>query len=172
MNINIIWFICLIINQIKKIPIIEWLKESRAHVIYIAKRFAVDDIAIEQFIQFMKGKSSAKAIIPLAILNTTLQLAVSDILNKKTTVLSVLKIRHCLKLTKKLPSKTDMPTLVAHHLGIEFPWITKINRRTKVEENITENEDMADATAVAICRAKTINNPIKPRKKTARKKKG
>jgi hypothetical protein len=108
----------------------------------------------------MKGSSSANTVIPLAILNMTLRLAIRDI-GITPEALNVLKIRHTLKLTKVLPKKEDIPELVAQHLGIPYPWLYKINRRTKQQQILEESYDVADSIAVALTWAKLQTVPKK-----------
>lgn len=65
---------------------------------------------------------------------------------------NVMTIRHGLKLTKDLPKKEDMPTLVAQHLGITFPY--EYNKLGNVK---VESMDKADGMAVALYQALSLS---------------
>lgn len=121
-------------------------------------------IALEDIVLFMKGFSTAKTITALAVLNRTVGLAIYDTCGKPPHLLNVMKIRHTIKKDKELPSKEDIPELVAFHLGIEFPWIYKVNKKTGEKEKIKENNDIADGIAVALAFIK-INTELKKPKK-------
>lgn len=158
----------------KSIDIIDMLLKARTHICKIAKQYNIDEFVIEDYIRFMKGSSSAATVIPLAILNMTLRLSIIDQFNIKPESLNVLKIRHKLKLTKELPTKEDIPNLVATHLKIEYPWLYKIDKRTKkpVLHKVTkkpvvqtESYDIADAIAVALAFVKLKESPKKSRVK-------
>lgn len=146
------------------------LRNTKAHVLSLIDGYSVDQLAIEEFIQFLKGGSGAKTIIPLALMNRTLCLGYYEKYNKLPDILSVLKIRHTLKRSKQLPKKEDMPDLVASYLAIDFPWIEKINRKKEVVK-IPENYDRADAIAVALTslyeyRRSIESVGVKPRSKS------
>ena len=113
--------------------ILDMLHKAREHILNLFGKYKVEEFVIEDYVRFMKGSSSAGTVIPLAILNITLRLAILD-LGITPEALNVLKIRHTLKLTKVLPKKEDMPELVAHHLNIPYPWLYKTNRRTKKQQ--------------------------------------
>lgn len=143
--------------------ILNMLITTRAYILEVANKYKIDEFAIEDYIRFMKGASSASTTIPLAILNMTLRLAILDEFNIQPVALNVLKIRHALKLTKKIPPKEDMPELVAKHLGINFPYVYRKNR--KKEPVIADcSYDMADAIAVALTFIKVKSIPIKIKK--------
>ena len=57
-----------------------------------------------------------------------------------------MSIRHKIKKDKKIPKKEEVPERVAQILGIDFPY--KLNKLKNIAK---ENEDMADAIAVALC---------------------
>jgi Holliday junction resolvasome RuvABC endonuclease subunit len=137
--------------------ILEMLYLARTHILNLFGKYKVQEFVIEDYIRFMKGSSSAGTVIPLAILNMTLRLAILD-LGIIPEALNVLKIRHALKLTKILPKKEDMPELVAQHLGISYPWLYKINRK-KQQVIMDESYDVADSMAVtlAFVKLKTVS---------------
>lgn len=122
-----------------------------------------DIIAIEEIIQFMKGKSTAKTIIMLTAFNRMLCLSAFDFLNKNPELHSVMSIRHGIKETKVLPKKEEIPKLVASRLNIEFPFI--LNKKGHIA---VESYDRADGIAVALYQAMISTNKLK--KKTKAKK--
>lgn len=130
--------------------LINMLIKTRIFIKDIAYKYSIDEFVIEDYIKFMKGNSSAGTIIPLALLNITLRLMIIDEFNIEPQALNVLKIRHALKINNILPSKEEIPSLVAKHLCIKYPWLYKINKKTKQEVIMTESYDVADAIAVAL----------------------
>ena len=101
---------------------IESLSQTRNAIQTLLDIYHPEYIGIENIVKFMKGKSSADAIITLAAFNRTLGLLCRDYLGHSPSFFNVLSIRHGLKLNKALPDKKEMPKLVAKHLGITFPW--------------------------------------------------
>lgn len=150
----------------------ERLAEVRQFILSKLDKFKPDCVAIEDIVLHMPGGSSAQTIIMLAIINRLIGLVSFDKLNKPPYIYNVMRIRHALKENKDLPSKQDMPELVAKILGIDFPYI-----KNKKNEPIKENEDMADAVACAICHiyadreGKAEKLQIKKKKKRRKKKK-
>jgi Holliday junction resolvasome RuvABC endonuclease subunit len=143
--------------------IVTMIIQARDYILNICHKFNIDVFVIEEYIKFMKGKSSSATIIPLAVLNTFLQAAVVDTLKKTPNVLNVLKIRHAIKLNKAFPDKSQVPDIMAHHLKLsEFPWYKKINRK-KEEVVMEESYDVADSMAVAFTWIK-LNLMPKPEK--------
>lgn len=139
---------------------LDMLKNARAHILNLFGKYQVQEFVIEDYIKFMKGSSSAGTVIPLSILNMTIRLAILD-LGINPEALNVLKIRHTLKITKTLPKKEDIPELVSEHLGIPYPWLYKINKRTKQQQIMEESYDVADAIAVGLAWAKIKTAPKK-----------
>lgn len=121
------------------------LDQVRTFIIDLIKEYSPDEVALEDIILFMKGHSSANTVSGLAVLNRTVGLAALNATDRPPHLLNVMSIRHCLKLNKTLPAKEDMPELVAHHLGIRFPYL--VNKKNKP---IKENNDIADSMAVAL----------------------
>lgn len=109
-----------------------------------------NEFVIEDIIQHLKKGSGANTIILLAILNRTICLTYYEQRNKHPNLLNVMKIRHKLKFDKDLPSKEDIPELVAKHLGISFPWYTRTIKKTGEEKIRQESYDVADAIAVGL----------------------
>jgi Holliday junction resolvasome RuvABC endonuclease subunit len=142
--------------------LLDMLQKTRAYILDLFYKYQVQEFVIEDFVKFMKGASSASTVIPLAILNMTLRLAMLDI-GVIPESLNVLKIRHTIKRNKELPKKEDIPELVAYHLGIDYPWYYKINKRTKQQVVIEESFDVADAMAVSIAWVKLKIAPKKSR---------
>lgn len=146
--------------------IFERLATVRDFIFERLDQYKPDSVVLEDIILFMKGRSTAKTISSLAVLNRTVGLAVFNHSGRAPNLMNVMKIRHALKLDKKLPAKDEIPNLVAHHLNLStFPWL--YNKKGKVME---ENYDMADSMAVALAFIKISAVELKPKK--LRKKKG
>lgn len=123
---------------------IERLAFTKLAISNLIDKYNPDHIAIEDIILFMKGKSTAKTTTSLAALNRTVGLAAYEKTGKPPTLLNVLTIRHAIKL-KKLPSKEEIPDVVAERLGFKWEWMK--NKNGKI---IAENFDVADGIAVAL----------------------
>lgn len=131
----------------------------------IIKYYNPDEIAIENIVEYMQGKSSSKSIITLAVFNRMICLLAYQYLQKPPQLFNVLSIRHGLKLNKILPQKEDMPELVSNRLGITFPYVYK-----KKGTIAAESLDMADAVAVALYYSLILTQQIIPKKPKAPKK--
>lgn len=153
------------IKPLKDGSIIERIVDTRNKVKTVIEQFKPDYIGIEDIIQFMKGKSTAKTIIMLTTFNRMISLAAYDYLQKSPELFSVMSIRHGLKIEKVFPKKEDMPELVAKHLGITFPYET--NKKGKIK---VESFDMADGMAVALYYAFVLTGKIVRKTKKAKKK--
>ncbi len=140
----------------KKGSIIERIVDTRNKIQSIIEKVQPDYIGIEDIIQFMQGKSTAKTIIMLTTFNRMIGLCAYDYLKKSPDLFSVMTIRHGLKTGKDLPKKEDMPELVAKHLGITFPY--EHNKLGKVK---VESFDMADGVAVALYYAFVLTGKAK-----------
>lgn len=151
----------------KKGTIIERIVDTRNQVQKIIVDAKPDYISIEEIIQFMKGKSTAKTIIMLTTFNRMICLTAYDYLGKEPTLYSVMTIRHGLKLTPDLPKKEDMPALVAQHLGITFPY--EYNKKGAIK---VENYDKADGIAVGLYHARALAGLVKSKSKSKGKSKG
>jgi Holliday junction resolvasome RuvABC endonuclease subunit len=149
----------------KKGDIITRLSEVRQYICDQVQKFKPDEVALEDIILFMKGHSTAATTSSLAVLNRTVGLAAMNATGKVPHLFNVMRIRHTLKLTPVLPSKEDIPELVAKRLGIDFPY--QYNKKAK---SIVENHDMADAVAVALTFI-LLGPPEAPKKKVRKKKK-
>lgn len=147
--------------------LISRIYKTKEAILDIITKFDPDEIAIEDIVQFMKGKSTAQTIIMLTTFNRMICLLSRDFLGKSPTLHNVMTIRHGLKINKKLPKKEDMPGLVSQHLGITFPY--KFN---KLGAKKIENYDEADGIAVSLYRSFLLSGKIKKKvaKKTVKKK--
>ncbi len=141
--------------------VIERLAETRDQISDILTEVKPDHVAIEDIIQFMKGSSGAKTIIMLTSFNRMTALAIRDYLGSSPIPYNVTSIRHSLKLSKELPPKETMPSLVSHHLGCPFPYETKLIKKTGEQKILTPSYDKADALAVAIKHAFHLMNKPK-----------
>jgi len=150
----------------KKGNIIERIYKTRAEVQKVIDLYKPDHIGIEEIIQFMQGKSTAKTIIMLTTFNRMVGLVSYDSLGVTPEFFNVMSIRHGLKLNKDLPKKEDMPDLVSQHLGITFPYQYK-----KTGKPIEENYDRADGIAVALYYALVLTGKVKRKIKKPKDKK-
>jgi Holliday junction resolvasome RuvABC endonuclease subunit len=148
------------IKPAKKGTIIERIVSTRNQVQKVIVDAKPDYIAIEEIIQFMKGKSTAKTVIMLTKFNRMVCLTSYDYLGKSPTLYSVMTIRHGLKTTKDLPKKEEMPALVAQHLGITFPY--EYNKKGGIK---VESYDKADGVAVALYHARVLAGLVKAKGK-------
>ena len=144
------------LKPIKTGSIIERIVDTRDKIQAVIDQVKPDEIGIEDIIQFMQGKSTAKTIIMLTTFNRMIGLCAYDYLKRSPELFSVMTIRHGLKIDKVLPKKEDMPELVAQHLRITFPWET--NKKGKIK---VENYDKADGIAVALYYALVLSGKVK-----------
>src|SRR5690606_1706740 len=121
----------------------ERLYETKEFFRNIFKKYKPDYLAVEEYIQFIKGASGAKTTIPLAIFNRTLCLLYYEMYRKNPYIINVNTIRKIIKINDT-PKKEDIPDVISKHLNIKFKFKTKINKKTKKEKIITENYDEAD----------------------------
>jgi Holliday junction resolvasome RuvABC endonuclease subunit len=150
----------------KKGSIIERIVDTRNQVQRVIVAAQPDYISIEEIIQFMKGKSTAKTIIMLTTFNRMICLTAYDYLGKEPTLYSVMTIRHGLKTGKDLPKKEEMPALVAQHLGITFPY--EYNKKGSIK---VESYDKADGIAVGLYHTLALAGKVKTKGKPKGKKK-
>jgi Holliday junction resolvasome RuvABC endonuclease subunit len=156
---NIKFISCNYIKPIKKGSIIERLADTRDKIKNIIEENKPNYIGIEDIVQFMAGGSTAKTIIILISFNRMIGLMAHDYLGKPPELFSVMTVRHSLKLTKVLPKKDEIPTLVEKHLGIKFPYV--LGKKGKIQ---TVSYDQADAVAVALHYAYKLTNRLKKKK--------
>jgi Holliday junction resolvasome RuvABC endonuclease subunit len=150
----------------KKGNIIERIANTRGQIQKIIDDNKPDHIGIEDIIQFMQGKSTAKTIIMLTTFNRMIGLVAYDYLQRAPELFSVMTIRHGLKIDKVFPKKEDIPDLVSNHLKITFPY--EIGKRGKIK---VENFDMADGIAVALYYTFLLTGQIKRKAKSKKSKK-
>jgi Holliday junction resolvasome RuvABC endonuclease subunit len=148
------------LKPLKKGSIIDRIVDTRNKIKKLIDELCPDEIGIEEIIQFMQGKSTAKTIITLTTFNRMVCLLSYDFLNKSPSLFSVMAIRHGLKLDNKFPKKEDMPELVAQHLGITFPY--EMGKKGKIK---VENYDKADGMAVALYFAFKLTGRLETKKK-------
>ena len=143
----------------KKGNVFERLQAVRKYIFDMIFVLNPDVVALEEILLWMGGgnrcpvckqkmgrQSTAKTITTLTALNRTVGLAILDKTGKSPLLYNVMSIRHKIKEDKKIPSKEEVPERVAKILGIKFPY--KLNKLKNIAK---ENEDMADAIAVALC---------------------
>lgn len=152
------------LKPLKTGTIFDRLNDIKTKATTIINEYNPTDIALEEIISYMPGKSSAKTIITLAVFNRTLGMAAFEYLKASPALLNVMSIRHGLKLSKELPSKDAMPELVAHHLKINFPY--QYNKKMEIK---TESYDEADGVAVALYYALKLSNNLPKKIKTKKK---
>lgn len=140
--------------------IIDRLADTRNKIRDLIQEHNPDHIGIEEVIQFMKGKSTAKTITTLTAFNRMIGLLAYDHLGRAPKMFHVASIRHGLKKGKVLPAKEDMPKLVAKHLKIKFPWEYIVKGKNKGKPKVS-NYDMADGIAVALYYAHLLTGKIK-----------
>jgi Holliday junction resolvasome RuvABC endonuclease subunit len=143
------------IKPMKKGDIFERLKDTQNKVKELLNKYKPDEIAIENITEFMANKSSSKTIIMLALFNRMIGIVCYDYLGKSPELISVMSIRHGLKLTKELPKKEEMPALVEKHLNITLP--VKLKKNGKIAD---EYYDQADAVAVGTYFSLKLTNKL------------
>lgn len=129
--------------------ILDRLIDTRNKIKTIIDNIKPDHIVIEDIIQFMAGKSTAKTIITLTAFNRMIGLLSFDYLNKSPTLINIMTIRHCIKREAKLaelPKKEDLPLILEKLIFIKFPWEFSKKNALKME-----NYDKADAISCAYC---------------------
>lgn len=154
----------------KKGNIFERLSVVRQYIMQQIDTLKPDEIALEDIILFMFGKSSAQTTTILAALNRTVGVAIYDKTGKPPFLYSVNFIRKNIKLGDKSPAKEEIPDVVANILGIKFPYI--LNKKKNIA---VENFDMADSIAAALCyiliEQKGLSHEQGVKRKKTRKKK-
>ena len=157
-------------HELDPVTQLQLIEKAQGEIYSAAYMNVIDEFVIEDYVRFMGGGSTAKTIIPLAVLNTFLRMTIWK-LGIEPQPLSVMKIRHALKQTKKLPTKEEIPNLLDKILDRKtHKWEYKTNKRTKKRELTQEMYDVADAIAAGLAYVKIKSSP-KP-KKTSKKKRG
>lgn len=147
----------------------ERFKITKDYILDIIDQLSPDEIVIEDFIPYMKGSNAATTIL-LATFNRMIGLAVFEKTGKLPKMINVVALRHTLKLTKDLPSKEEIPELVATHLEIKFPYVY-ISDGKKKGQVAEESFDIADAIALGLAYLMKPELAIKKSKTTSKKKK-
>lgn len=131
----------------KKGSIFSRLSTVKKSIIELLKIYKPDEVIIENIVEFMKNKSSAKTIILLALFNRTVGLTVYEYLNKEPQLLYVSSVRSVLKPKerKERLQKEEIPYILEEEFEIVFN--KKFKRNGKVAD---ETYDMADSIAVAL----------------------
>jgi hypothetical protein len=140
------------------------LYKTKQDISKIIEEYSPDVIVIEDLIQFMAGRSSAKTIISLGVMNRMIGLLSYEYLKEPPKLLSVLQIRHGIRrmagLTD-LPAKEELPDLMDKLLKINLPRYT--NKKGKLK---METYDECDAVCVAYyCALQISGLDIKKSKK-------
>jgi Holliday junction resolvasome RuvABC endonuclease subunit len=143
----------------KKENLFFMLSAVRKYIIELINKHKPDIVVIEDILKFIRGRSTANTITLLAALNRTVGTAVYDSSGKYPKLLTVMKIRHAVKLTKDLPDKDQIPDIMSKRLGIDFPYVY-----TRKKTIAKESYDIADSIAVAFAYY-LINTVNKKRKK-------
>lgn len=153
---------------------LERIKHMKIYLYKLIDKYKITDVAIEEYIKFLPGKSQAKTILPLVAWNRAICFAVYEKLNREPHMYAVSTIRAKMKPKGgKTPSKEEIPDLVSKYLNFEFPWEFKIISRGKnkgKKELLATNYDLADSMAVALTHAYKIlesksKNKCKPKKR-------
>lgn len=153
---NVKFVKCSYFKPTKTGSILERLKHTQDKVQAILEEWKPDTVAIEEITKFMPRMSSAQTIITLATFNRVVGLTCLNYLKKSPEMQSVMAMRHALKLSKDLPKKEDMPSLVETYLEIKFPYEYKKNGNIK-----DESYDMADACIVGLYCAYNLSGRLK-----------
>jgi len=103
-------------HELDPVTQLQLIEKAQGEIYSAAYMNVIDEFVIEDYVRFMGGGSTAKTIIPLAVLNTFLRMTIWK-LGIEPQPLSVMKIRHALKQTKKLPTKEEIPNLLDKILG-------------------------------------------------------
>jgi hypothetical protein len=162
-------------HELTPVEQLEIIRDTSLEIHKLAKMFLIDEFVIEDYVRFMGGGSTANTIIPLAILNSSLRMTIWRDFGIEPQPLSVMKIRHALKLAKDLPTKEEIPKLLDKILKRKaHDWEYKTNKRTKKKELTQEMYDVADAIAAGLAYVKIKSSPKKkrtPKKRSSRKRK-
>lgn len=142
---------------------------TRNQIQEIINRIKPDYIAIEEIVQFMKGKSSANTIIMLTTFNRMNCLIARDYLGHSPELFNVLSIRHGIKLSKVLPKKEELPFCLEQHLNFKFPFEYTM-KKVKTSKVLVQGKikdvsyDMSDALCVALHYARILTGKHKKKK--------
>jgi len=154
----------------KKGNIFERLYIVREYILKKLDELDPDEVALEDIILYMRGKSTAHTTTILSALNRVVGITIYEWLGRPPYLYPVEFIRKTIKQRDNIPQKEEIPELVASILNIEYPYF--LNRIGNVA---VENYDIADSIAVALCYIKIEQNGLsheipKPIKKKGKKK--
>jgi|GEM_PF-3450296 len=121
------------------------LAKTRDYISALFETCEPNVIVIEDIIKFMKGQSSANTIIKLTSFNRMICLLANDYLNEPPKLLSVLTIRHAIKLDKSIPKKEEVPLILQNHLN--YKTTINVNKKGNLRP---EYFDEADGIACAL----------------------
>ena len=160
-------------KPIKSTDLIERLAKTQEDIKKLITTISPDYIGIEDIIEFIRGKSSAKTILTLSNFNRSIGLTCREYLKHSPTFFSVLSIRHGLKLSKEFPKKEEMPDLINHHLKMDLLGLHGPNKLYKKGTTIprTEFYDIADACSVATYYGLVLSGKLKSPKTKVKKSK-
>jgi Holliday junction resolvasome RuvABC endonuclease subunit len=151
-------------KPIKSKDLIERLAKTQEDVKKIIEIHSPDYIGIEDIIEFIRGKSSAKTILTLSNFNRSIGLTCRQYLGHSPSFFSVLSIRHGLKLTKEFPKKEEVPDLINHHLKMDLIGLhgpAGLYKRGSTSVPRTEFYDIADGCAVATYYGLVLTGKVK-----------
>lgn len=145
------------------------LAETKKQIINLLNIYKPQEVAIEEIIKFIKGSSTANTIIALTQFNRMIGLACYENALLEPNLINVMTIRSQLKVNNITPSKEEIPKHIEHHLNMTFPWIYKINKRTKQSQIDPCSYDLADGIACGL--AFILKQRPKPKKLKSKKSK-
>lgn len=125
------------------------LKDVFDRIIELCEIVKPTEAAIEEFLMFMKARSSATTIVTLASFNRVICIA-ALVSGVGVTLYPVQTIRKLVRIgikRKEIIKKEEMPDLIREHLSSDFEFI--LNRNGVRSE---ETEDQSDGIAVAWAR--------------------
>ena len=127
------------------------LSTAKRHILNLIREYQPDHIAVEDYIRFLKGRSSSATTIPLGILNRTICLSIYEQYSQTPLhICNVMSIRTRIKKDcsrQDLPPKEEIPELLEKLLNITIP--RPMQKTRKGEKIATTHFDMTDAVAVA-----------------------
>jgi Holliday junction resolvasome RuvABC endonuclease subunit len=125
------------------------LKDVFDRIIELCEIVKPTEAAVEEFLMFMKARSSATTIVTLASFNRVICIA-ALVSGVGVTLYPVQTIRKLVRVgikRKEIIKKEEMPDLIREHLSSDFEFI--LNRNGVRSE---ETEDQSDGIAVAWAR--------------------
>jgi Holliday junction resolvasome RuvABC endonuclease subunit len=142
------------IKPCKKGDLFSRLYKTKREINELLYKYTPEHVVIEEISKFFPNKSKAQTIIMLAVFNRMVGLESYAFLNKEPLLLPVMSIRSTIRKEAKLatmPDKKELPEIIAKLLNIEFPWVTKKNKR------LEESYDVSDGICCAFAGAHYIS---------------